>query len=107
MAVRSYPELTQLLIILEGEDRPWRRVHVSPFTKLGGLHRVIQAIMGWDNRLPHRFVLSGDVYNRVGPGETLNPTSERNWRLDSAFYPEKLFWYCYGAQGEWQHRSNF
>jgi|GEM_PF-6723305 len=103
--MRYYPDLAQLLIVLEPEDRAvWRRVHVSAFAKLGGLHRVIRTVMGWDDRLPHRFILSGDIYERIAPGESLDPTRERNWRLDSAFYPDGVFWYAYGAQGEWRHR---
>lgn len=81
-----------------------RLFHVSTFTKLGGLHRIIQAIMRRDDRLPHRFILAGDLYGRVAPGEALDPTRERNWRLDSAFYPDKSFWYAYGREGEWRHR---
>lgn len=103
--MREYPDLTQLLIVLERAEPPvWRRVQVSAFTKLGGLHRIIQGVMGWDDRLPHRFILAGDIYERVAPGEALDPTRERNWRLDSAFYPDKLFWYAYGRQDEWRHR---
>jgi hypothetical protein len=74
----------------------WRRVQVSAFTKLGGLHKVVQAVFGRDNSLPHRFILSGDIYHRVGPGEALDSKRERNWRLDSAAYPEKSFIYEYG-----------
>jgi hypothetical protein len=103
--MREYPDLTQLLIVLErGEPPVWRRVQVSAFTKLGGLHRIIQGVMGWDDCLPHRFILAGDIYERVAPGEALDPTRERNWRLDTAFYPDKSFWYAYGRQDEWRHR---
>lgn len=103
--MREYPDLTQLLIVLERAESPvWRRIHVSAFTKLGGLHRIIQGVMGWDDRLLHRFILAGDIYERVAPGEALDPTRERNWRLDSAFYPDKLFWYGYGREDEWRHR---
>jgi hypothetical protein len=49
--VRYYLDLTQLVIALEVEvPRVWRGVHVSSFAKLGGLHRVIQGVMEWDNR---------------------------------------------------------
>lgn len=103
--MREYPDLTQLVIVLERTEPPvWRRVQVSAFTKLGGLHRIIQGVMGWGNCLPHRFILAGDIYERVAPGEALDPIRERNWRLDSAFYPDKLFWYAYGRDDEWRHR---
>jgi hypothetical protein len=103
--VRFFPDLVQLLIVLERTDPPvWRRVQVSAFTKLGGLHRVIQAVMGWDGSGPHRFILQGDIYERVAPGEALDAQREQNWRLDSAFYPGDWFSYAYGAPDEWLHR---
>ncbi len=96
--MRFYPDLAQLFMVLERAAPPvWRRVHVSFFTKLGGLHRVILAVMDWDGRVPHRFILAGDIFKRVAPGEALDAKRERNWRLDSAFYPDKTFWYCYGG----------
>jgi hypothetical protein len=103
--MRFYPDLAQLFLVLEGAVPPvWRRVHVSFFTKLGGLHRVIQAVMDWDDRVPHRFILAGDILKRVAPGEVLDAKRERNWRLDSAFYPDKTFWYCYGGSDDWRLR---
>jgi Plasmid pRiA4b ORF-3-like protein len=105
MEPRRYPDLAQLLIVLEAQGLPiWRRVHLSFFTKLGGLHRVVQAVMGWDDRLPHRFILAGDIYDRAAHGEALDAGRERNWRLDSALYPDKIFWYVYGADDKWRHR---
>jgi hypothetical protein len=102
---RAYPDIAQLLIVLEGQ-RPWvwRRLHVSFFTKLGGLHRVLEAVMGWESRLPHQFVLAGDIYGRVAPNEALPPEKERNWRLDSALYPNHEFWYVVGGTEGWRHR---
>lgn len=102
---RPCPEIAQLLVVLEGE-RPWvwRRIQVSSFAKLGGIHRTIQAIMGWDGGLPHKFILAGDIYGRVAPNEALPVEKERNWRLDSALYPNKEFYYEVGANAEWRHR---
>jgi len=54
----------QLLIVLEREDPPvWRRAHASAFTQLGGLHSVIQGVMAWGNRVPHRFILAEWLYS--------------------------------------------
>ncbi len=87
--------------------RVWRRVVVSPFAKLGGLHRVIAAAMGWDESLPHRFILCGDLRDRVRPGEILDAKRERNWRLDTALYPDNYFFYVTGNAGEWRHRVTY
>jgi hypothetical protein len=102
---QPYPEIAQLLLVLEGE-RPWvwRRIQVSGFAKLGGIHRTIQAIMGWDAGLSHKFILAGDIYGRVAAEEALPAVKERNWRLDSALYPSKEFYYVVGANFEWRHR---
>lgn len=100
-----FNEVYVLRIDLEATiPRVWRQIVVSPFAKLGGLHRVIAAAMGWDEGLPHHFVLRGDIYRRVLPGEILDAKRERNWRLDSAFYPDRHFFYTIGNSSEWRHR---
>lgn len=44
-------DLTELLVTLERVDMPvWPRILVSSSAKLGGLHRVIRAAMGWSCR---------------------------------------------------------
>jgi Plasmid pRiA4b ORF-3-like protein len=87
--------------------RVWRLIVVSPFAKLGGLHHVLAAAMGWDDGLPHHFVLGGDIHRRVRPGEILDAKRERNWRLDSAFYPDDHFFYVTGRSDEWRHRVTY
>jgi|ERR1700722_5707625 len=80
--------------------RVWRHIVVSPFAKLGGLHRVIAAAMGWDENLPHHFVLCGDLRDRVSAGEILDSKRERNWRLDSASMPaDWRYPRCLGGDG--------
>lgn len=97
--------LAVVFVEIEGFHPPvWRRLLVSFFTKLAGLHRVVQAAMGWDNRFPHSFILCGDLLERVAAGEALDAKREQNWRLDSAGYPDHYFWYAYGLAGEWRLR---
>ena len=46
----------QLKITLEAISPPiWRRVHVPATLRLDGLHRVVQAAMGWTNSHIHEF----------------------------------------------------
>jgi hypothetical protein len=40
-----------------GAGAPWRRVRVPAEISLDDLHVVIQAVMGWDDRHPHRWKL--------------------------------------------------
>ena len=98
---RSVDQLIFCLTLLLEDVFPavTREVEVGISTKLGGLHRVIQAVMGWQNLQDHRFILKGDIYERVPANSMLDPGRERNWRLDSAFYPAKFFYYQYGLDG--------
>ena len=40
----------------------WRRVAVRATTSLAGLHRIIQAAMGWTNSHLHLFTIDGSQY---------------------------------------------
>ena len=97
--VRLYTDLVNLRMDVADVKLPvWRRVQVSAFSKLGGIHRVVQAVFGIEASLPHRFILLGDIYKRIAPGEALDAKRERNWRLDSATYPDETFWYEFGSE---------
>jgi len=63
------------------ESRPliWRRVLVPAHTSLDELHRVIQAVMGWENGHLHQF-------ETPGPGETTLKTG-RSRRTSRCFVP--------------------
>jgi hypothetical protein len=50
--------------LLESEPVIWRRVLLSPTTRLPRLHTVLQAVMGWENYHLHEF-RSG--FERFGP----------------------------------------
>lgn len=60
--------------------------------------------MDWDDREPYRFILAGDILKRGAPGEALEAKRVRNCGLDSAFYPDQRFWYCYGSADDWRLR---
>ncbi|MCE9590210.1 MAG: plasmid pRiA4b ORF-3 family protein [Planctomycetes bacterium] len=51
----------ELRITLQGSKPAiWRRVAVASDTTLGGLHEVIQVVMGWTNSHLHQFVVRND-----------------------------------------------
>ncbi len=82
----------------------WRRVEVPADIKLGKLHRVLQAVMGWTDSHLHAFRIGRDVYgipDRDYPDdETVN---ERNVRLDQiAGEGDKLI-YEYDFGDGWVH----
>ena len=53
---KANPSIYELKITLLDITRPiWRRVQVPSTIRLGGLHDVFQAIMGWTNSHMHQF----------------------------------------------------
>lgn len=81
----------------------WRRIQIPADIKLGRLHDVLQATMGWENCHLHQFV-SGD--NRYGipdpefPGNTRNETPVR---LDKIANSGDTFIYEYDFGDSWLH----
>jgi hypothetical protein len=53
----------QLKVTLNGSKPPiWRRVQVRADTRLGDLHAILQAVMGWDDSHLHQFIVEGEYY---------------------------------------------
>ncbi len=48
--------------LVDSEPPIWRCFQVGDDCTLADLHRVIQQVMGWENRHPYRFVVRGDRY---------------------------------------------
>jgi hypothetical protein len=102
---KSQAPIYQIKVTLRYVSPPvWRRIEVSGDTKLGKLHRILQAVMGWTDSHLHAFRTGHDVYgvpNRDYPDdETVN---ERNVRLDRiAAQGDKLI-YEYDFGDGWEH----
>ncbi len=74
----------QLKITLEGISPPiWRRVHVPATLRLDGLHRVVQAAMGWTNSHIHEFTFRDRTFSDPAFDEDggLEIDDERDERL--------------------------
>ncbi len=53
----------QLKITLDNSEPPiWRRIEVSPETKLDELHKIVQTTMGWKNGHLHHFMIGNAYY---------------------------------------------
>ena len=67
--------LYQLKIMLRDCKPPiWRRIVVRADMKLDGLHRAIQAAMGWTDSHLHQFVANGAYYRPPDPeGDAESP----------------------------------
>lgn len=62
------PRLITLSIELrEIQPRIWRRFRVAGLTRLGGLHTVIQKIMGWTDSHLHAFEIDGQRFGIPDP----------------------------------------
>lgn len=92
----------QLRIELE-EVRPaiWRRVLVPADATLAGLHRVIQAAMGWQDAHLWRFQARGVEYSE---GALEGSRSASGTRLQDVARPGDVLRYEYDFGDSWEHR---
>lgn len=97
-------DVYQIKITLRHSRPPiWRRIQVAGDTKLGKLHRIIQATMGWTNSHMHQFFIDDDTYG-VSDSDFPNETkSERNARLDRVATEGDTLMYEYDFGDSWEH----
>jgi hypothetical protein len=102
----SEASVFQLKITLQ-DLRPavWRRVLVPEDTTLVGLHRVIQAAMGWEDYHLWKFEVGGAEYGEKGEMDWGRPVrSARTARLDEVADPGDVLRYEYDFGDSWEHR---
>lgn len=83
----------------------WRRVAVPENITLGKLHRMFQAVMGWENSHLHEFEIAGEKYGIPDPdgwGPPVNPETRKT--LIKALCSQKTFGYLYDFGDSWEHR---
>lgn len=103
-APRGVDQVIQLKVALAGAQPPiWRRVQVAATDTLGDLHRVIQALYGWDGDHLHFFAVGKNRYS--GPFFDLEGTAnEDELRVRDAFAPGlKKIMYTYDLGVCWRH----
>lgn len=81
----------------------WRRIEVASDIKLGKLHRVLQAAMGWTDSHLHAFSVGRTRYGVPDPEYYGDMINERNVRLDSITKPGDSIVYEYDFGDNWQH----
>jgi Plasmid pRiA4b ORF-3-like protein len=103
-APRSVDQVIQLKVTLARWRPPiWRRVLVPAATTLGGLHRVIQILYGWDGDHLHNFEVGDRRYSDPFFGLE-EETDEEELRVSEAFQPGvKKIAYTYDFGADWQH----
>ena len=92
----------QIKISLEHiKPRIWRRVLVVGDTKLGKLHDIVQAAMGWDDCHLHEFIIGHDRYGTPdAPGDLKN---EHRITLEKILNQGDKFIYEYDFGDGWRH----
>lgn len=93
----------QLKITLVDQDNPpvWRRVLVPAAIRLGGLHEVVQAAMGWQNAHLHVFSDGRTQYGEPDP--ELQYHDEHAIRLNDLVAPGGRIEYTYDLGDCWDH----
>lgn len=107
MASIKQPSIYLLHVSLLGSNPLiWRRVVVPSGISLGKLHKVLQAVMGWENCHLHEFQCAGEVYGIPSPefdfGRPLR--DERRKKLLSLLKSENdSLRYVYDLGDDWFH----
>ena len=96
----------QLTITLDDlHPKIWRRVLVPEDSTLVGLHRVVQAAMGWEDYHLWRFEIGDVEYGEPSDEDWGRPTRDaRRTRLHQVVRPGSTFLYVYDYGDDWEHR---
>jgi hypothetical protein len=98
-------EILQFRLSLE-EVQPtvWRRIQVPDDCSLARLHRIIQAVMGWQDYHLHEFTINGQAYGDPEVDEEERLVDDRTVRLRSlALVIGDRIQYAYDFGDNWQH----
>jgi hypothetical protein len=84
----------------------WRRIELSSQTTLKQFHRVLQIVMGWEDRHLHEYIIEGQRYGTPDPafndpGEVLRETGVRLATVLPEPGAQILYLYDFGDY--WQH----
>lgn len=84
----------------------WRRIAVADSMSLSGLHRAIQAVMGWKNQHLYEFEIAGQRYGIPDADTPDDPTMDaRRYTLGQLLQGQTLSMrYIYDFGDFWAHR---
>ena len=95
----------QLKVTLRNSKPPiWRRIQVTSDTRLSVLHRVLQAVMGWEDAHLHQFMAHGMYYGTPHPDLGFEVKNEQQVSLQQVVsrVKDKLI-YEYDFGDSWEH----
>jgi hypothetical protein len=81
----------------------WRRIEVPADIKLGKLHRMLQAVMGWTDSHLHAFRIGRLSYGVPDPEFPDDMKNERTMRLDNIAATGDMIIYEYDFGDGWEH----
>ena len=103
---KSGAPIYQIKVTLRHVSPPvWRRIEVPGDIKLGTLHRILQAVMGWTDSHLHAFSARGVTYGMPDPEPDFRDDTkeERNVRLDRIAAEGEVIIYEYDFGDGWEH----
>jgi hypothetical protein len=103
----SSEKVYQIEVALDYSEPPiWRRIQVSGDTTLAQLHRILQAVMGWQDYHLHQFIVGETYYSVPHPAydDFREMSDEREARLSQVAPNEgDAFQYEYDFGDSWLH----
>ena len=99
-------KIYQIKITLKHIRPPvWRSIQVPADIKLGKLHRILQATMGWTDSHLHAFRVGHETYGVPDPDPLFDTEmeNERNVRLDRIAAEDDKLIYEYDFGDGWEH----
>jgi hypothetical protein len=94
----------RLRIMLEEVHPPvWRRLLVPGSVRLDRLHRMFQAVMGWEDRHLHSFQVGGTLFGMQFDDYPDDELDETSVTVASAVGEQRRFAYEYDFGDSWRH----
>ena len=93
-----------LKVTLRGVKPPiWRRLQVADTTTMAQLHKIIQALMGWEDEHLHQFTIGTEVYGEASVEGYRRVRDEKRFKLGELVpaAPAK-FAYLYDFSVNWE-----
>jgi hypothetical protein len=102
----TVPRLLQFHVCLIDSEPPiWRRFQINEQATLADLHRVLQSVMGWQNRHDYRFTRRGDRDPTAPPITYTNHQEASSVPLIALdLMPGETLTYTYDFADGWLHR---
>jgi hypothetical protein len=102
---KAGPLIYQIKVTLEGSEPPiWRSIQVPGHISLRKLHRILQAVMGWENCHLHEFIVGREHFGEPDPEYGMEMQDDRKTRLyQVAPRNGDRLTYVYDLGDDWQH----